>query len=100
MDRFKLELESVKSKQTQQLEEHARKQQQLEESIRNEKAAKDEATVQCQTLQDALDLANKQQNESQNYSQKLAGEVLNLQKSLEAAVKENQDDDQVLELNQ
>ena len=41
MDRFKLELESVKSKQTQQLEEHARKQQQLEESIRNEKAAKD-----------------------------------------------------------
>ena len=41
LDRFKLELESVKSKQTQQLEEHARKQQQLEESIRNEKAAKD-----------------------------------------------------------
>jgi hypothetical protein len=45
-------------------------------------------------------LADKKQKESQSYSQKLAGEVLNLQKSLEAAVKENQDDDQVLELNQ
>jgi hypothetical protein len=63
LDKFKLELESVKSKQTQQLEEHAKKNLQLEESIRNEKAAKDQATERCQAIQNALDSANKKESE-------------------------------------
>ena len=58
MDKFKLELESVRSKQTQQLEEHTKKQLQLEEQIRNEKAVKDQVTEKCQTLQNSFDIAN------------------------------------------
>ncbi len=69
------------------MEEHAKKQQQLEESIKNEKAAKDQVTEQCKALQDALDLANRKQMESQNNSQTLAEEVSNLKKSLEVAGK-------------
>jgi hypothetical protein len=45
------------------LEEHAKKNLQLEESIRNEKAAKDQATERCQAIQNALDSANKKESE-------------------------------------
>jgi len=43
------------------LEEQTKKQLQLEELIKNEKAAKDQATEKCQALQNALDVANDKQ---------------------------------------